>query len=44
MDSAHDGFRGVGRIWCEALDLMSGVLGGVLDVVLLIMDGWYDGG
>jgi len=29
---------------CEALDLMSGVLGGVLDVVLLIMDGWYDGG
>jgi len=29
---------------CEALDLMPGVLGGVFDVVLLIMDGWYDGG
>jgi len=28
----------------EALDLMSGVLGGVLYIVLLIMDGWYDGG
>ena len=29
---------------CEALDLMSGVLGGMLDIVLLIMDCWYDEG
>ena len=28
---------------CEALDLMPSVLGGMLDIVLLIMDCWYDG-
>ena len=44
MDSAHDGFRRVGGgMVCEALDLMSGMLGCVLDIVLLIMNGWYNG-